>query len=212
MNLNPLAEDLDRFGYKLNVANGLLIKTANDLHKEQGRAVTALTKAFKHDDTVFGSTIAFVDLTGTVGLKGHNIYYPSNHVFSLQVQDLDNHFSDIEKKFSMWILANCFDTLEIFLKDMFATFLFHNRKDYPELVTKALGSDVKSKALSQKAIRNRYAKQNTKTLRQDLRRRFSYFECGEKNNVRDIDLDFWFSSLEQVRHSIAHGTYNIKPQ
>ena len=208
MKINPLLQDLNEFGEIIGTTNGIMYQL--DCHLSDYKKI--LKERFspqkvRMQQPIIETTLVFGDLTGNSD-KGWKINFPSDYSFELRVEEIDEKINLLINREAMRNIAFTYEVLETFIFNIISKFLFLNKSQYQELISKKLKPKDQTVECYQEAIRNLRGKNNREVLSL-LRTISSHFSLAEIKNHEGVNLRDWIEVLSQVRHGIIHSNFRI---
>ena len=213
--MNPLNTPVNELFYQLNTLNGLLFTLDNQLNNFDKLYRGAISKASFDISLIFsGTSLALRDLTEWPA-DGWAKYYPSGK-FSSKGERYFELIRVFIAREAAWTVAQGYEAFEKYLKDISATLLLKNQNLAEIKKVYKYKSDVKSHAFSPNDISYwrtflNHSYKNNAAILKFLRRSFPKISESETLNNRSIDLTDWFGVVEEIRHSVTHSNFIIKP-
>lgn len=194
----------EKFTSRLGMYNGLLFQTKVHFDKIL-KSEKELTEKWEEDFVrpLLGSNFNYRNpLTAEYEFKYRHLVHQDNLAESVQLLK-ENYFN--------FVIAQCYETFESFLKDIVSAYLFNN----PEIVIQLKdkidnGSFDKCRESIRKLSRSN--NQNNKRLFKLIYQLNPEIKNYEKNNLMKINYSEWNLVLVSVRHSIVHGNSLLKKE
>lgn len=212
--MNPLNPPIYNLFYHLNTLNGLMFTLDNQLKNFEKLYRESISKSLIDISDIFsGARLVIRDLTEWPD-DGWARYYPSGS-FSSKGEEYFRLIEILLARESAWTVSQSLEAFERFLKDISANMMLNQQNIAETKKVLKFESDRKSNGLNKSDVIfwRTYFDYHYKTNRDKLkflRKICPDIATAENNNNRVINLNDWFSVVEEVRHSATHSNFLIK--
>ena len=188
-----------------------LLGTLNHIKKVFKDEAARLEKyGEKHPDLPFitGTHLVISDLTGDTD-KGWELNYSTGKSRSIGYEEYESEMTALLNRESAFMISQCYEALETFLKDLIALHLFQRSRQGENYHSKFDGCS--SYAEFKTTIRT-IRSTNNKDLFKLLKKSCPEYKAAEESNNLGFNLYSWYQAYSVVRHSVTHQSSIIKKE
>lgn len=205
---NPLSESLINCMNQLVSYKGSLHFLEKELIKSR-KSIIENHSEESINRIMLGHRLAITDLS-EFPADGWRRYYPAPGLFGIEGKEYLNFTDSVIERESAWVTSQCYETLEIFIKNILSSF-FQNNQIYIEhdkmqkfLSAKEIGYEMGTVEDYKEFLSYSYRGKNNRKLIMIIKKVSPEFsELLTKNN-RGIYLAEWYEVFSEVRHAVTH--------